>query len=283
MSRPLRLQFPGALYHVTSRGDRKAVVFADHTDRIVWLSILAEVCAQYNFVIHGFCQMTNHFHIVVETIDGNLARGMQQLNGVYSQYFNRRHNLVGHLFQGRYKGILAQRDAYLLELTRYVVLNPVRAGLVRMPDEWPWSSYRYFIGDQLPPAWLDVSSTLALFSLDTTDAIAAYRQFVIDGIGAESPLLKTVHQLILGDPEFVAQVQHPVQQDEFRAVSKAQRRALTLSLDEYKRLGPSRDEAMASAYYSTAYTMEQIGACFSVSSKTVSRAVKRHRAKYAAG
>jgi putative transposase len=223
--------------------------------------------------------MTNHYHIVVETIEGNLARGMQQLNGVYSQYFNRRHNLVGHVFQGRYKGILVQRDAYLLELTRYVVLNPVRAGFVQLPDEWAWSSYSCFIGKQSPPPWLEVDSTLALFSSATVSAIDSYRQFVIAGIGLESPLLKITHQLILGDEEFITQVQHPVAKEEYRAISKAQRRALALPLDEYKRKGPTRDEAMAIAYYSTAYTMEQIGACFEVSYKTVSRAVKKYRTR----
>ena len=111
MSRPIRLQFPGALYHVTSRGDRKSLVFHDQNDRLMWLSILADVCALYNFVIHGYCQMSNHYHIVVETLDGNLAQGMQQLNGIYSQYFNRRHDLMGHVFQGRYKAILIQREA----------------------------------------------------------------------------------------------------------------------------------------------------------------------------
>ena len=180
MSRPLRLQFPGALYHVTSRGDRQGAIFLDHTDRQVWLSILEDVCDRHNFVVHGYCQMTNHYHIVVETVEANLTRGMQQLNGLYSQYFNRRHDIVGHVFQGRYKAILVQREAYLLELTRYVELNPVRAKLVASPEQWLWSSYSCHIGSEPAPSWLNITSTLMIFGTETVAAIAAYRKFGTD-------------------------------------------------------------------------------------------------------
>ncbi|NYE60399.1 REP element-mobilizing transposase RayT [Duganella sp. 1224] len=278
MSRPLRLQLPGALYHVTSRGDRKMPVYVDDRDRVMWLAILAEVCARHNFVIHGFCQMTNHYHIVVETVDGNLARGMQQLNGVYSQYFNRRHGLVGHVFQGRYKAILVQQDVYLMAVARYVILNPVRAGLVRSPDEWPWSSYRYCVGASTAPTWLDVATTLLAFSPETAAAIDAYRRFVLAGIDAPSPLLQTRHQLILGEQPLPAAAP-PRQPLSLRAVAKSQRRAVAMSLAEYQQQATSRDQAMSDAYHSTAYTMEQISAHFGVSAKTVSRAIKKHRAR----
>jgi len=138
MARPLRLEFAGALYHVTSRGDRREEIYSDDQDRQIWLDTLGRACDRFNWVVHAYCQMTNHYHLVVETVDGNLSRGMRQLNGQYTQGFNRRHNLVGHLFQGRYKAILVQKEAYLLELSRYVVLNPVRAGMVKRPEEWPW-------------------------------------------------------------------------------------------------------------------------------------------------
>lgn len=279
MSRPIRLQFPGALYHVTSRGDRKSLVFHDQNDRLMWLSILAEVCALYNFVIHGYCQMSNHYHIVVETVDGNLAQGMQQLNGIYSQYFNRRHGLVGHVFQGRYKAILIQREAYLMEVARYVVLNPVRAGMVQAPEDWQWSSYPYILGTYTAPPWLEVASTLQMFSSEAELAVAAYRRFVTAGICAPNPLLNTRHQLILGDDAFVTAARQPPAANALRAVPKLQRRALALSLADYQQQAPSRDEAMHDAYSSTAYTMEQIAAFFGVSSKTVSRAIKKHRAR----
>lgn len=275
MNRPLRLEFPGALYHVTSRGDRKAAIYLDQSDRLVWLSILEQVCARYNFIIHGFCQMTNHYHLVLETVEGNLTQGMQQLNGMYSQYFNRRHNLVGHVFQGRYKGILVQRETYLLELTRYVVLNPVRANLVALPEEWQWSSYIHFIGDLTIPPWLDTSSTLMKFGAEPESAKAAYRAFVIAGIGQPSPLQKTTHQIILGDETYIEQIQKRTLQNFSRAINKTQRRAQALSLTDYALQGATPEEAMALAYRSTAYTMEEIGAHFGVSYKTVSRAVKK--------
>lgn len=275
MSRPLRLEFPGALYHVTSRGDRKALIYIDQTDRLVWLSILEQVCASYNFIIHSFCQMTNHYHLVLETVEGNLTQGMQQLNGIYSQYFNRRHNLVGHVFQGRYKGILVQRETYLLELTRYVVLNPVRANLVALPEEWQWSSYLHFIGEQAIPPWLDTGSTLMKFGVDRDSAKAAYRAFVIAGIGQPSPLQKTTHQIILGDESYIEQIQKRTLQNFSRAINKTQRRAQALSLTDYALQCATPEEAMALAYRSTAYTMEEIGAHFGVSYKTVSRAVKK--------
>ncbi|RRQ21110.1 transposase [Thiohalobacter thiocyanaticus] len=129
MARPLRIEVAGGLYHVTARGDRREDIYADEADRLHWLSIFDGVCDRFNWRCHGYCLMTNHYHLVVETPEANLSRGMRQLNGVYTQTFNRRHGLVGHLFQGRFKGILVEREAYLLELSRYVVLNPVRAGM----------------------------------------------------------------------------------------------------------------------------------------------------------
>ena len=273
MTRPLRLEFAGALYHVTSRGQRKTAIFLDDLDRARWMSILDLVCTRYNFSILGFCQMTNHYHLILETADGNLAQGMRHLNGLYSQYFNRRHELVGHLFQGRYKAILVQREAYLLELTRYVVLNPVRAGFVTSPDDWRWSSHACVMGTVPASAWLDTASTLRQFGTERASAVEAYLRFVMEGIGCESPLKNIRHQLLLGDEAFVADPSNATRQQKFPAIAKTQRRAVSLSLEEYGVLHPDRDEAMAHAYHSTAYSMEQIAAHFGVSSKTVSRAV----------
>ena len=116
MARPLRLEFAGAVYHVTSRGDRREDIYLDDDDRQEWMAVLSLACARFNWVVHAFCQMTNHFHLLVETVDGNLSAGMRQLNGIYTQRFNRRHGQVGHLFQERSKAILVQTEAHLLEL-----------------------------------------------------------------------------------------------------------------------------------------------------------------------
>jgi len=129
MARPLRIELAGALYHVTSRGDERRPIFFEDGDRSAFLAVLGEVIARFGWLCHAYCLMTNHYHLLVETPHANLSQGMRQLNGVYTQYVNRSHRRVGHLFQGRFKGILVEKESYLLELARYVVLNPVRAGM----------------------------------------------------------------------------------------------------------------------------------------------------------
>ena len=139
MSRPLRLEFPDAVYHVTSRGDRREPIYRDDADRIDCLAVIAQAMERFDAQVLAYCLMGNHYHLVVHTRAANLSRLMRHVNGVYTQRFNRRHCLVGHLFQGRFKAILVDRDAYLLALCRYVERNPVAAGLVRHAGEWPWS------------------------------------------------------------------------------------------------------------------------------------------------
>lgn len=275
MTRPLRLEFPGALYHVTARGDRRGTIFADEYDRLAWLDVLRLVCTRYHFVVHAYCQMTNHYHLMVETIEGNLSQGMRQLNGIYTQRVNRRHGLVGHVLQGRYKAILVQKEAYLLTLARYIVLNPVRAGMVGSPDHWQWSSHCLTLGERDQPEWLSTDWLLLQFGSSREEATGRYRQYVLDGVGAESPLTKVQHQLLLGDDDFVAAHRNTKPAEELSAIVKVQRRMSAMTLDQYQRAYNSRDEAMARAYWSTAYTMTDIGVYFGVKYSTVSRAVVR--------
>lgn len=274
MTRPLRIEYPGALYHVTSRGDRRDRIYRDDTDHLVWLDILDKACSRHNFLVHSFCLMPNHYHLLLETVDGNLSRGMRQLNGDYSQYFNRRHEVVGHLFQGRYKAILVQRKRYLLELSRYIVLNPVRAKLVGTPNDWRWSSHHNLIGAMDPPRWLMTTSLLAHFGATRNEALLAYADFLLAGIGSPSPLAYTRNQLILGDDDFIERHKQP-RSDELPEIARAQRRTVALSLPEYQKRYPNRHLAMAQAYLSTAFTMAEIAAHFKVSYRTVSRAVAR--------
>jgi len=275
MSRPLRLDFNGALHYVTARGDRGEGIFLGDDDRRSLLEGVGEVCARFNWVIHAYCQMTNHYHLLVETPDGNLWRGMRQLNGIYTQRFNRRHSLSGHLFQGRYKAILVQKDAHLLELNRYVVLNSVRAGMVGDPADWAWSSYPAMLGMAPAPDWLDTVWSLSQFGVEQAQTVEAYRQFVLAGMGEASPLLRVRHQILLGDDEFVTHFQSHQRHEGLQEVSKAQRRVLALSLAGYRECYPDKTEAMARAFLSGAYTMAEIGTFFGVHYMTVSRAVKR--------
>jgi putative transposase len=275
MVRPLRLEFSGALYHVMSRGNRREALYLDDTDFARFLTTLGEVCDRFNWVVHAYCLMSNHYHVLIETPDGNLSRGMRQLNGVYTQWFNRRHRKVGHLFQGRYKAILVQKEAYLLELSRYVVLNPVRAGMVAAPEEWFWSSYRAALGQEEAPDWLETDWLLAQFGRERRAARGAYVEFVAAGQSAANPLEDVRHQLFLGDDAFLARFQDAKAPPDLAEVSRAQRRSLAKPLAHYAQVHADRSRAMATAYLSGGYTMKDVAAHFGVHYMTVSRAVRR--------
>lgn len=207
MSRPLRLEFPGALYHVTSRGHERGLIFRDDPDRRAFLAVLASVISDQTWLLHAYCLMGNHYHLLVETARPTLSRGMHSLNARYSQQFNRRHERAGHVLEGRFKAILVQKQAHLLELHRYIVLNPVRAGLVRHAAEWRWSNYRATSGAVAPPPWLDVGSTLSLFSSFGSGATGAYARFVGEGLlSPGSPLDAVCRQIYLGDRRFLEEM-----------------------------------------------------------------------------
>lgn len=278
MARPLRLELPGGLYHVTSRGDRREDIFVDDGDRERWLELLGSVCRRFNWRCHAYCQMTNHYHLVVETPEANLAKGMRQLNGVYTQHVNRHHDRVGHVFQGRYKAILVEKDAYLLELVRYVVLNPVRAGMVADAAEWPWSSHRAVLGMSPSGPWLESDWVLSQFGKRRRAAVRKYAEFVRAGVQLPSIWEELRGPNVLGGEVFAEKLKDgQISGRDLREVPRAQRRALARSLSEYRRLADSRD-AMAQAYLSGNYTMKEIADHFGVHYSTVSRAVKAHEA-----
>ena len=170
MARPLRIEYPGAVYHITGRGNERKAIFKDDHDRKAFLSTLQHANNRYNWTCHSYCLMNNHYHLLIETPDGNLSIGMRQLNGIYTQLYNKRHKRNGHLFQGRYKAILIQKDTHLLEVYRYIVLNPVRAGTVGQPDAWKWSSYRATAGREQPHPCLTTAWILGQFSRKRGDA-----------------------------------------------------------------------------------------------------------------
>lgn len=256
-----------------SRGNRRGAIYHDDADRRAWLKILALVCERHRCIIHGYCQMTNHYHLLVETTDANLGQLMGQLNGRYARYVNWRHDLVGHVFQGRYKAILVQKASYLLQLSRYIALNPLRGKIVSSLDDWPWSSYPYFIGAPHSPTWLERNWLLGQFGSTGIQASAQYRNFVLGGVGGTSPLAATRHQVLLGDDVFVSQYQHLECSDQLDETVKNARGAVVLPLLDFQAKYADRNEAMARAYLSTAHTMPQIAHAFGVSTKTVSRAV----------
>ena len=203
MARPLRIEYPGAVYHVTSRGNEKKPVFKDDQDRENFLNTLQHVNKRYNWICHAYCLMTNHYHLLIETPDGNLSLGMRQVNSVYTQLFNKRHNRTGHLFQGRYKAILIQKDSHLLEVCRYVVLNPIRARMVESPELWKWSSYLATAGRTTPHLCLTTDWVLGQFSGKRGKAEKEYRQFVKWGIGEKTIWTEVRGQALLGEDDFV--------------------------------------------------------------------------------
>ncbi|HLF50201.1 MAG TPA: transposase [Methylomirabilota bacterium] len=184
MARPLRLPFPGGIYHVTARGNEKRPIFSDDADCHGFLRLLATVVDRYHILCHAYCLMNNHYHLLLETPDANLSSAMRQLNGVYSQRFNHRHSRSGHLFGGRFHAVVVERDAHLREVSRYIVLNPVRAGLVADAAEWSWSSYLATVGDAPQPGFLTIDWLLALGGhSERVEAQRAYRAFVSAGLG----------------------------------------------------------------------------------------------------
>lgn len=279
MARPIRIELSGALYHVTARGDRREDIYEDDNDRRAFLDVLGQVVADFNWICHAYCLMTNHYHLVVETPDANLSKGMRQLNGVYTQYSNRRHDRTGHLFQGRYKAILVDGDSYLLELARYVVLNPVRAGMVRDPGNWPWSSYRAMMGTEAAPEWLATDGLLAAFAKRRSTARQRYMRFVADGIGAESIWSDLNGQAFLGDDGFVARsLRHAGQRDDVN-IPKAQRRPPPPSLDAIARKHRARDKAIVAAHASGGYSYQQITEYFGMHFTTVGRIVRASKSR----
>lgn len=277
MSRPLRIEFAGALYHATSRGDGREVIFLGDEDRHLFLGVLSELVHGFNWAVHAYCLMDNHYHLLIETPEGNLSRGMRQLNGVYTQRFNRRHGRVGHVFQGRYKAIIVQKESYLLELARYVVLNPLRARMVRTPDQWPWSSYRATAGLDPAPFWLTIDRLLAAFSEHRSEAIRRYMDFVADGKNQPGPWEKLKSQIFLGSDEFVANLQHTVNADaSHQEIPVAQRRPPPKPLTQIAG-EQGRDEAILDAYTSGGYSLKEIGDHFKLHYSRVSRIVKQQR------
>jgi len=277
MARPLRIEFAGALYHVTSRGNGREDIYLDDSDRELFMVVLGEACSLFNWTVHAWCLMGNHYHLLVETPDSNLSRGMRYLNGVYTQRFNRTHSHVGHLFQGRFKAILVEKEAHMLELARYVVLNPVRAGMVESAEQWSWSSYPAMVGLSGCPEWFDREWLLGNFGESNRSAVRQYMRFVEDGVLQSSPWSMLKNQIYLGSDRFVEKVQSdlPSRQQKLSEIPKAQKRSMPKSIEEYLTMTSSRDEAIVAAYKSGGYTLQDIGSHFGKHYSTISRIIHR--------
>jgi REP element-mobilizing transposase RayT len=284
MSRKMRIEYPGALYHVTARGNCRSDIFIKDDDRYRYLDILSDTISQYNLVCHAYCLMTNHYHLMIETPDGNLSTGIHRLNSVYANYFNWKHERVGHLFQGRFNAIIVQKESYLLELCRYIVLNPVRARIVNEPMDYEWSSYRdtVSIGGRFR-SLLTTNWILSFFDHELMEAREKYRAFVFEGIHAKSPMDDIKGNLVLGDEHFVKQLkQHIGNCMNDREIPVEQRFLFRNSLEELfgdpKSLNKEkRNNLILEACNHLGYAQIEVSTYLNLNRRTISRIVGTDR------
>ncbi len=284
MSRSLRIEYPGALYHITMRGNRKQDIFFDNRDRLTFLKLLGHVVNTYNLICHSYCLMTNHYHLLIETPDANLSTGMRDLNGMYTQAFNKNHQIVGHLFQGRYKAFLIEKEGYLLEVARYIVLNPVRAGFVSHPKNWKWSSYCAFVERVRVPSFLFTNYILQHFSSRKQTAQKQYEQFVMDGIALVSPFIGARRGMLIGSSMFEHEVWRKVNKniEEIKEIPREQRiigrPSLKEIFDERDRNSKNeRDHLICFARLRCGYSISDIAKQVGLSATSVSLIVHGKR------
>ncbi len=288
MARPLRIVYPGAFYHITSRGNERKDIFREQEDRERFLSYLQSANQRYEALIHVFCLMDNHYHILMETPLGNLPQIMMHINGAYTTYFNVKHQRSGHLFQGRYKAILVDKDEYAKELSRYIHLNPVRAGMVDRPEEYLWSSYQYYIGCKKPPKWLENGFILDYFGNKHSIAQKRYRAFVHDLIEREykNPMEATVSSTILGSVDFIESIKDKYLSDKkadpnLPALKELSGKPSINEIAEYTKSILGEDRALSRGiqiYLICKYSgkmLNEIGRCFNIGASGVSQASRR--------
>ena len=275
MARPIRLEFPNALYHVMSRGNGGEEIFVEDEDRQVFLDLLSELLTRHDIICYAYCLMDNHYHLLIETPRSNLSQLMRELNGRYTRFFNKTRRRMGHVFQGRYKAIIVQKDNYLLELSRYIVLNPVRAGMIDSPENYYWSSYCASIGQCVCPEWLAADNLLISFGNQRKDAVRQYKKYVRQGAG--QPFSgKISQQTYLGDKSFICEVQKHISQKQSDSIhiTKRSKKSPKKPMYEVASEISDRGEAMKAIYKTGHYTMFEIAAYFDVHYSTVSRAIR---------
>lgn len=277
MSRPLRIEYPGALYHVLSRGNERKEIFRGPVDYELFLGILADTVHKFNLVVHAWCLMPNHFHMLLETPGANLCDSMKRLLGLYTVRFNRAHKRSGHLFQGRYKALLVDKDNYFLELSRYIHLNPIKAELAKTPESYRWSSMRYFLRDKAP--WF-LAKDLTLKSFSSTKE---YRSFVLEGLNESlDPFREAIGGLVVGSEDFLEKIQPKISKKSNKDYPG--RRALgARSVETVERCIQHKDRnfSIYALWRLSRLTQGQIGARFNISHSAVSHAIKRFETRLA--
>jgi REP element-mobilizing transposase RayT len=276
MTRPLRIEYPGALYHVMARGIAGEALFQDDQDRGLFLSKISEACERYNFVVHAYCLMGNHFHLVAETPDGNLSRVVRQIKGVYGQYYNRKRRRVGPVFQGRFRAQVVEKERYLLEVCRYVVLNPVRARLVERPGDWAWSSYAATAGLRKAPEFLKTDWLLCMLERKgRRKAQAAYRAFIRRGMEAKGEEGLNLKKALLGGREFLDGLVGALKdKEQLEDIRKSERFAARPDLGDIFKAGESklkRNNKIREAVIRHGYTLKEVAQHLGLHASTLSK------------
>ncbi|MGQ0640971.1 MAG: transposase [Gemmatimonadaceae bacterium] len=285
MSRQLRLEFPGATYHVVARGNNRESIARDERDVAAFLASLGATCARYAWRVYCWCIMPNHYHLVLETTAATLSVGMRRHNSTYAQLFNKRYERVGHVFQGRFKALVVADETYLRTVLRYVELNPWRAALVRHPVEWPWSSIHLSFGYAPAPSWSAVREIWGLFGATENEGMARYREFLLDGMQSPPESLPVSHALVIGDDHAAVELQARVRHSQMSAEVPREQRYLAPSIDALFFQHNDVDEAIGDAYargFSLRAIASYLGLHYSTVSKIARRKTPRKRASITA-
>ena len=289
MSRPLRIEYPGAFYHITSRGNERKSVFRSDLDRERFLSYLQSARERYGAVIHVYCLLSNHYHLLLETPRSNLSQILHHINGAYTTYFNVKRDRSGHLFQGRFRGILVEKEEYAHELSRYIHLNPYRAGLINSINRYRWSSYPYYLGLKGKPSWLETGLILGYFGSQDKAARRKYREFVEGGMKqpGPNPLQEVIASTFLGGPDFVERMKEVAgRKGRVREIPSSRILEERRSLEEIRKVvgevvGEGERLFKKFAVYMSheygGYALKEIGGFYGMEESAVSQAARRFK------
>jgi len=279
MSRPIRIQYPGALYHIMSRGNERKDIFKDKKDYQNFIEIFSDVIDQYNWQCYAYCLMPNHYHLLIKTIDPNLSMGMRQLNGRYTQKFNIKNKRFGHLFQGRYKSILVEEDIYRHQLIRYITFNPIRAKLVNNLKDWQWNSYLEVMGMKKLTGCVSAKYVLNLFNQNNDQSIENYHKYIYANEENEASIKEIKGGIILGSIKFIEEIKNhlKVQNKDIELPVRERMAYRPLLSDLFKDVTnkQERNTLMCKAHKEYNYSLSEIAKITNLHYTTISRVINR--------
>lgn len=278
MVRPLRIEYAGALYYLSAAGNRGENVFRDSADASDWIEVLGNVCGRFGWKCVCYCLMSDRYHLVAETPRPNLSRAMRQLNGVYTQRSNRRHGIDGHVFSGRYRSVLVQKEKYLLPLVAHVLSIPLRAGFVKHPRQFKWSSCKYLYGKDEVPEYMDLGWFSDGFSSDPEK----FDAFLAENSSRDVPA-ETKKQIYLGDESFIESAQKKIGNRSAADVPKTQlTKPVAAVIEGFRKNGDSRTQAIAKTYLTGDYTLKEISDTVGIHYSKISKIAREYEKSAAA-